>query len=567
MPQDVLENARLGRVSTNVAGILDPVEQLFDQGVLVDADDEIAFSHQLYMEFLIEQGIRKQGVSFISLIERMLDIVSESTHFIEEELNALGNILIDQYSGDSEENEVILRCLEVRGFATAIVPFLTLLKTDRPVFYDDVVEQLLVSADGEALAGLLSLARTLGDQETMLATLHKMRERCTDTAEALPLLLRISRVELRIGRLAESAQHLDEAWFKIRTGNDRDMLLYLCEQGYHTVFTGGSDVIAIYDRALSVLDAAFDEGSEGHRNNLHAILHGRGCAAHNLDLTEECLASHRRALELSRSIGDVEAEAIDLVNLADAFWASGRPTEALELYDDAIDVAARAWFDNARDVALIGKATVLWSLGDIEGAASAVDEGIALARLLEQPWDEAWGLTYRAGILATSDQPEQAAQAIERAENIALSIDAKYLQRLAHAYGIWIGLLNTPGTAKDLAASADFIRLCEDGGYRGPAMIAECAFILAAALSGSSDESIEAAANRHAQRILETGPFKGPWEFIATSVLQRVRRVRPACDMFELEHALMNVVMSKQAQMPDAYRSSHNLTLERLNAL
>jgi tetratricopeptide (TPR) repeat protein len=338
-----------------------------------------------------------------------------------------------------------------------------------------------------------------------------------------------------------------------RAGTDRLRLDLCCEVGYKAFFVGDSlRSTEAYQKALRILERIRPAlGGDGYDLVKRNILGGRGCAEHNLDDNEACLASHAEALRIDRRLNDRGAVALDLVNLADAHWGCHQLGNALRLYRDAVDTATRACFEDARDIALIGQGIAQWSVGRLDEAEESLSAGLELAERLDYDWDRAYGYLYQANLLASRGRLRDALALNARAMEMAEGIAADYLVGLGASYGCWMREVARPGDPANEGRIADALAACRARGMRGPALFLESVRVLHRLARRDVDDAPVA---EEMAELLGTvrgaAPVKGPWELLGYQLLGAAKRFRRGVDVLDLQDTIDEMCERKASTLP-----------------
>jgi LuxR family transcriptional regulator, maltose regulon positive regulatory protein len=180
-------------------------------------------------------------------------------------------------------------------------------------------------------------------------------------------------------------------------------------------------VVALADDALSLIPRT--EASPRSR-----ILISLGVALSETggDL-EGAKRAFREACELGQAVsppslvGNAPLPLTALAYLAEIEWLQGNLREAMRMYDQALELAARWGGQSSIALSLVqlGRAGLLYEWDDLEGAALAIQEGIRIG----EAWSNARVLVPCLGLSAAVAQAlgrwEEARAAIRRAERLA----------------------------------------------------------------------------------------------------------------------------------------------------
>jgi ATP/maltotriose-dependent transcriptional regulator MalT len=126
-----------------------------------------------------------------------------------------------------------------------------------------------------------------------------------------------------------------------------------------------------------------------------------------LDLYAEAEAHAGRALNLARRIGRGE-HPFGLYQILPRVWyVRAKLTEATELLDGGIEAARLLGTPPALAGNLFNRSVVAVAVGDLDIALATAEEGVELARDLDEGFVTAWAAVRLAGILLEVGQPEQ----------------------------------------------------------------------------------------------------------------------------------------------------------------
>jgi tetratricopeptide (TPR) repeat protein len=176
-------------------------------------------------------------------------------------------------------------------------------------------------------------------------------------------------------------QSLDRAIELHTAGRLREALLAYRQVATATVRTDPAVAAAALNNAcvlqqdLGDLRAALPDCEEalrlrragGDPFSVAETLNNLGLTLEALGRTREAATHYREALEINRKLGEAEAEAINLGNLAALALQGGSYSDAMRLYTEAGDLAARhrnaPWAAEQRQIARINQGVVLEKVG------------------------------------------------------------------------------------------------------------------------------------------------------------------------------------------------------------
>nr|MDQ3834446.1 tetratricopeptide repeat protein [Actinomycetota bacterium] len=198
-----------------------------------------------------------------------------------------------------------------------------------------------------------------------------------------------------------------------------------------------------------------------------SVLDSKGCCEHNVERNHDCARTHKQALEIARRLMDPSKTAMSLLNLGDAYWGCHGYGQAISTYQEAVDRASGAFYDDALDIALIGRGIVQWSIGAFQDARRSIAAGIALARDLNYTWDICYGCIYQSNLEASLGDMGKAITTNIEALRLAGDVRSGYLAGLASAYLCWKTEISTPGSTENSARIEEALQTCREYGTIG----------------------------------------------------------------------------------------------------
>jgi hypothetical protein len=163
------------------------------------------------------------------------------------------------------------------------------------------------------------------------------------------------------------------------------------------------------------------------------LLQYNSIACHFLDLNIQSLVSSRRAAELYSALGRRYDQGICWVNAGDGAWGAGLYDEADRHFSLALEMADRYRLPHVKDIALICRANLLVSRGNLGQALEIYTEGILLADAIGQSWDSLYGKIYHELALGLLGRD---ANRLKNFADLATGSGYRYLADLARAHMI-----------------------------------------------------------------------------------------------------------------------------------
>jgi DNA-binding NarL/FixJ family response regulator len=128
-----------------------------------------------------------------------------------------------------------------------------------------------------------------------------------------------------------------------------------------------------------------------------------------LDLYAEAEAHASRALRLARATG--RGDPFGLYQILPRVWyVRAKLPEAAEILDGAIEAARLLGSPPALAGNLFNRSVIAVAVGDLDIALATAQEGVELARDLDEGFVTAWAAVRLAGVLLETGQPEQAVE-------------------------------------------------------------------------------------------------------------------------------------------------------------
>jgi predicted ATPase len=396
---------------------------------------------------------------YLGLVEReteeAADLPAERLHRLEAERENLWAAL--RWARDSADTECDRRLREVlSGLVSrlaspavrqAVAPLIFEMRRLALPAYAHLEQSLLQQTDPSVLDAA-ELYRVIGDWEAESAVRRRRVEIEQDEAARARAQMQYAR-PLLYRKDARKATALLEEVVQTATEHNDDLLLLdaLLEAGFAYAEVGdcfrGRDA---YARALALLERLRPRLGEAiHQTKRLAALHGKGCVEHNADDNAACVASFKAALGVAKAVGDEPQAVLNQTDLADAQWGCWRYSEALQTYGEAAAASETACSTEGREFCLLGRGIVLWSIGQLTAAATALREGLGVARDVGDVWGTAYGLTYLSAVQASSGELSAALRTSQEAADLAASLGAEYLLTLARLYYLWQREVEAPG--------------------------------------------------------------------------------------------------------------------------
>jgi tetratricopeptide (TPR) repeat protein len=254
-------------------------------------------------------------------------------------------------------------------------------------------------------------------------------------------------------------------------------------------------------------------------NNLGLVLEGLG-------ETDEAERRFREALEVNRKAGAAESEAVNLSNLGALAVAAGRYTAALELHDQAAALAARhrsePWAGEQMRIARINQGVVLDKVGAYREALDLYRQVLAGGGELDP--DRRAALLVNTGVIYRNlGDPVRAVDAFREAIGVYRRAgDAAGLSNAHLNLALALHLnLERPGEAE--AAYREALRLAEASGDRTEE-IQDLFYLGRLLLAAGRGAEAEAAFRRCLAAAEASGSAEGKWS--AREGLGRIARAR-----------------------------------------
>lgn len=546
---------------------LDPIEQLLDLGVLVcDLQGNYTFAHQLYLEFLLFKHFDSLDLQLQELLDLTANMLEEPESYFEEKAAALRMLFFSRVQqGEHQLIDGLVRLLHSESFCQFFTPLVFELQRVGSLAYD-VFEQVVKCQTSQLiLTSGIEIYRVIGDRAAQMSIFQRLMTVEQNPVRRAETEIRYVRLLAMSNRVSEAANALESLKSFAETAQNESLLLGIySEEGYLNFITGDSPrALIAYSKALGNLERLCNKlEPEVYLFKKREILAGRGCVQHNNDDNEACLVSHLEALKIDQQLGNRAALALDLVNVADAHWGCYRYGQSLQVYQEALDAAAKACCQDAMDVALIGRGMVLWSMGRLADANVSIASGLEIATQLNYSWDLAYGLIYKSNIQSSQKHPS-AIKTNKRALSLAKEIGAEYLVELASSYLAWKYEVMHPGLAVNRKRIEDSLVTCQRLGIRGVALTLTALRLLnSMANSQISDPEIELELSQMLNMLAEQLVVKGPWELLGLSLLRAGKCCRPALDLIDLEDVIDEICERKASSLHLEDRQIYLATLK-----
>jgi putative nucleotidyltransferase with HDIG domain len=180
-----------------------------------------------------------------------------------------------------------------------------------------------------------------------------------------------------------------------------------------------AEALTHYENALSAYEAI------GHRSPLARVLNNLGMVYTDLAEYERAYEALERALNISRSIGDLATEGIIHANRTELFLAQENLSAARTSCDDAYELASQTRDDNLKTDVLKCYGIIYRETGKPHLAESHLQQAIALASDLGNPLIEAEAHRELSLVYRQSDRNREALAELNRAHSLFVSLQAK----------------------------------------------------------------------------------------------------------------------------------------------
>jgi DNA-binding NarL/FixJ family response regulator len=278
---------------------------------------------------------------------------------------------------------------------------------------EERVELLLARATSLAATG-----RTLESHEALLESIRIVPPGATSVR--VRLATRCAAVEQHLGRYIQARTRLETTLAELDDPDSPEAIALMIELAINSLFNGDWDGITSWaDRAIAAAaplrDRALTARAIGVQAAGSAMRGARAEARQTRDdgaaladaLSDDELAAHldalgylalaemyldhfaesgrhaERALAIARATGHGELVPLITANLGTALWIAGRPREAIEVLDGAVEAARLV--DNKQDLVwtLINSSYAWLAAGELDTAFARAEESWELARSLD----------------------------------------------------------------------------------------------------------------------------------------------------------------------------------------
>lgn len=548
--QKLLEAWKKDKDEYELLVCLDPIEQLLDLGILIlNSQGEYSFAHQLYLEFLLFRNFLSLNLQHQELFSRIDNIMRQPEIFLEEEIGALRMLILEKIKqGEYQLINSLIKLLSSEIFCQFFTPLvLELMHLDNEA-YQIIEKEVLLDECKPILEHAIKIYQTIGDRIVQLNLLQKLLSLEEDIVLKSFLEVKYIRLLIMSNRISDARLVLEK--IKLLTDFSSNILkisIYI-EEGYmNFVIADSKTALQAYSNALNLLEESRDlMEEEEYLLKKCEIVGGRGCVEHNIDDNEACLTSHKEALKIDRQLSKREAIALDLVNVADAYWGCHSYGQSLLVYQDAIEAAAKTCYQDAMDVALIGRGIVLWSIGRLAEADESITAGLEIARQLNYYWDLSYGLIYKSNIEASQKDIASAIETNKQALELAEEVGAEYLMTLASAYLFEKYEVINPGLPETKQAIEDSLKTCHRLQLQGVALMLRTVHLLNMIASKNiADKEIENNLKQLLDMLVQKPLIKGAWELMGLRLIGAMKRWRGSLDTIEIEDIIDEICERK----------------------
>jgi len=229
-----------------------------------------------------------------------------------------------------------------------------------------------------------------------------------ESAEAVELMIELTIDALYAGDLEAMRAWAKRAVAAARPLGERALLAAaLAVRAWAGAFAGDGDRAQRHcDEATELVDELEDAQLAGRLNSLAHL----ASADLYLDRFPAATRHAQRALEIGRATGQGDLFPLVVVMLGRSLWVQGRPLEAGELFDGAIEAARLA--GNVQSLAwnLVNRSFAAFVAGDLELALATGEESFELARDTEPGPLSALAAAALASALLEVGQPERSVE-------------------------------------------------------------------------------------------------------------------------------------------------------------
>jgi class 3 adenylate cyclase/tetratricopeptide (TPR) repeat protein len=356
-------------------------------------------------------------------------------------------------------------------------------------------EHLERAEDPEAARALLAAARSEAAeyrQETALRLVERGLAVAGDPADRFALMCLQGEILHDLGAMAEAGRAWQAALDAAADDQER-CVAWIGLAGVKRVTDDLAGALADLEQAEAV---AARRHLVTEQARIH-FLHGNLCFPRG-DL-EGCLREHGLALELARSAGAAELEAMALGGLGDAEYVRGRMISAHDRFSECIALCERHGFGRIEVANRPMMAFTRFFSGDTRGALAVAETAIARAALAGHRRAEMIGHHAAFFCRHALMEFEAAARHAEAALNLAQQLGARRFETEALAFRAELHRL-AGRRAEALGGAEEAVRISRETGmaFLGP-------FALGALALASDDPAARRAALDEAEALLGTG--------------------------------------------------------------
>ncbi len=219
------------------------------------------------------------------------------------------------------------------------------------------------------------------------------------------------------GKLAEASKTLNET--HLDKAKPTVLVSLLSTVGLIALGLGQSErALALFTAGSQVAREMGDQRAEARYLGLI------GMADHAVSDFENAARHYQSALTIADRAGDRHGAATYAVNLAAAFSELDRTREALQSYRDGLNRLKHQGRPEELSLAQANFANLLLRLGDVEAAEQVSARAVETAEQAGPTRAVAMALCIRGEVLIAANRLDEAQPALERAEKLALELDA-----------------------------------------------------------------------------------------------------------------------------------------------
>ncbi|SMP01484.1 Tetratricopeptide repeat-containing protein [Laceyella tengchongensis] len=279
------------------------------------------------------------------------------------------------------------------------------LETGESLFYSNI-KQWSVEEQKRLLGVLIEASFGIGDTDLEGKYIERYSQLDTTGPENkvdIQSYLYKSKYALRCNHMDEAMRFAEKA-VSLVPDDQIDIMSYKCyEQLVLSYFYAGLNQKGL--DTVRQLERKFVDFLNEHERLKVNFDHNIALLCHNIDANKEAISRNLSCKEGYLTFADRYHYMISCVNLADAYMAMGRLTEAEQEMRRVYEESKSSNWKHAHNIAAICLGNVLFMQDRLSEAFIYYEEGISISKQINHNWDALYGLIWRSFCLSSFGDP------------------------------------------------------------------------------------------------------------------------------------------------------------------